>query len=205
MHLFEGVNTKCTRHIQSTGASPQELHVPIPYGSVPSNFHPSAAAREQGALPERNSLSSFGSTPALPSQRVVLLRSFSLLAFSNLSPRHFHRQVREASPLQGNFQNSVLLACSSKRGRRNRTDFYIYIYILHSCFFFCSCRFRSWPSRSPNPHAPPRRSHRKISVSCACVLQRRSCSICAGPMRIRRFLGLLFVGPRVWSKNALEL
>jgi hypothetical protein len=181
MHLFEGVNTKCTRHIQSTGASPQELHVPIPYGSVPSNFHPSAAAREQGALPERNSLSSFGSTPALPSQRVVLLRPFSLLAFSNLSPRHFHRQVREASPLQGNFQNSVLLACSSKRGRRNRTDFYIYIFsiVVSSFALAVSVLGQAGPQiRTRLPADPTERFRFLAPASCSGDLARSALARC---------------------------
>jgi hypothetical protein len=133
------------------------------------------------ALPQRNSLSSFGSTPALPSQRVVLLRPFSLLAFSNLSPRHFHRQVREASPLQGNFQNSVLLACSSKRGRRNRTDFFIYIFsiVVSSFALAVSVLGQAGPQiRTRLPADPTERFRFLAPASCSGDLARSALARC---------------------------
>jgi hypothetical protein len=109
---------------------------------------------------------------------------FFLIRFS-LSPRHTHKQVKEGekptqagSPLQGNFQSSSSFCCPeaysllvpttcSKRGRRERMNFYIYaIFVLAISFL----------GQADPKSAPFRRSHRKIRL-CARVLQMRSCSI----------------------------
>jgi hypothetical protein len=118
---------------------------------------------------------------------IPLPPSFSSVSLSllNLSPRHTHKQVKEGekptqagSPLQGNFQSSSSFCCPeaysllvpttcSKRGRRERMNFYIYaIFVLAISFL----------GQADPKSAPFRRSHRKIRL-CARVLQMRSCSI----------------------------
>jgi hypothetical protein len=122
-----------------------------------------------------------------PSTKPISIYSpapFFLIRFS-LSPRHTHKQVKEGekptqagSPLQGNFQSSSSFCCPeaysllvpttcSKRGRRERMNFYIYaIFVLAISFL----------GQADPKSAPFRRSHRKIRL-CARVLQMRSCSI----------------------------